>query len=281
MDGIVTETTNGATPAATPAAAPAAGTSVPAPAGTQQAGVASAAPAEPKAAQPASSQPANEPAAAEGVFGPSVTYLPTGNAGLDMAVKFLGDLGIDYDTSPEAQAAYNGDFSLLRALLAGKGVQGAEAYLQLAEQALKGIQGEKAAKEAEHVQEITAYATDLIGGVEQWNEVLEWTRSNVEGNEGTGINAALDAGGIQAQAMMLFLQSQYRGAAGTSFNSTPTVAGKTAGGSGSGQHSFAPLSPQEYGRAVDDLSRTKGRGVDITQTAEYKQLQQRRMAFRG
>lgn len=198
-----------------------------------------------------------------------------------MAVKFLGDLGIDYDTSPEAQAAYNGDFSLLKALLAGKGVQGADAYLALAESALKDINGAKAQKEADHVAEITSYATDLIGGVEAWNEVLEWTRANVEGDEGVGINAALDAGGVQAQAMMLFLQSQMRNASGTTYNATPPVAGKTAGGSGSGQGQFTPLSPQEYGRAVDELSRTKGRGVDITQSAEYKALQQRRMAYRG
>lgn len=198
-----------------------------------------------------------------------------------MAIKFLGDLGIDYDTSPEAQAAYNGDFSLLRALLAGKGVQGAEAYLTLAEQALKGINESKAAAEQAHVSEITDYATNLIGGVEAWNEVLDWTRQNVEGTESDGINAALDAGGIQAQAMMLFLQRQMQGASNVSFDKGQPVVKQNAGGSGSGQNSFAPLSPQEYGRAVDDLHRSKGRGVDITQTAEYKQLQQRRLAFRG
>ncbi|QVE65523.1 scaffolding-like protein [Ralstonia phage vB_RsoP_BMB50] len=279
-EAVATETTNVQTPAATPAAAPAAGTSVPTPAGAQQAGVAPAAPAVAPAAQPTGSEPANEPAAAEGVFGPAVTYQPTGHAGLDMAVKWLGDLGIDYDASPEAQAAYNGDFTLLKALLAGKGVQGADAYLALAESALKEIQGQKAEKEQAHVSEITAYATDLIGGVDAWNEVLDWTRQNVEGDEGTGINAALDAGGIQAQAMMLFLQQQMRSAADVSFNTTPPVAAKTAGAT-PGSGTFTPLSPQEYGRAVDELSRTKGRGVDITQSAEYKALQQRRMAFRG
>ncbi len=198
-----------------------------------------------------------------------------------MAVNWLGSLGIDYDTSPEAQAAAKGDFSLLKALLAGKGIQGADAYIALAESALKEQAGAAAQAEQAHIAEITTYATDLLGGVDAWNETLEWAKANVEGNEAEGINAALDAGGVQAQAMMLFLQSQYRNQAGTSFNATPAVAGSKAGGSGSGQGSFSPLSPQEYGRAVDDLRTKVGRGVDVTTTQEYKVLQQRRMAFRG
>lgn len=197
-----------------------------------------------------------------------------------MAIKFLGDLGIDYDTSPEAQAAYNGDFSLLRALLAGKGVQGAEAYLQLAETALKGMQADKAAKEQAHVAEINGYATDLLGGIDSWNETLAWASANVEGDEAAGINSALDAGGIQAQAMMLFLQQQHRSQPGVSYGQAPNVASHTAGGNGSGQSSFTPLSPQEYGRAVADLAKQM-RGQDITKSPQYAQLQQRRGLYRG
>ncbi|AUG85428.1 scaffolding-like protein [Ralstonia phage RsoP1IDN] len=197
-----------------------------------------------------------------------------------MAVNWLGSLGIDYDKSPEAQAAYNGDFSLLRALLQGRGVQGADAYLALAETAVKSIKEAEAAKAADHVAEINGYATDLLGGIDAWNETLAWASANVEGDEAAGINASLDAGGIQAQAMMLFLQSQYRNQPGTSYGGPAKVASHTAGGSGSGQSSFTPLSPQEYGRATAELAKQL-RGQDITKSPQYAQLQQRRAMYRG
>ncbi|BAG70389.1 head scaffolding protein [Ralstonia phage RSB1] len=265
-------------------ATPAAGTGVAVP-GVLPAGAQPATPAA-GTGQPAApgATPAANPAGAEtpadGVFGPAVSYQSTGHAGLDMAVNWLGSLGIDYDTSPEAQAAYNGDFSLLRALLQGKGVQGAEAYLTLAETALKGIQGEKAAKEQAHIAEINGYATDLLGGIDSWNETLAWASANVEGDEAAGINAALDSGGIQAQAMMLFLQQQHRSQPGTSYGGPANVASHTAGGNGSGQSSFTPLSPQEYGRATAELAKQL-RGQDITKSPEYAKLQQRRALYRG
>ena len=50
-------------------------------------------------------------------------YDATGDAGLDYALNFVGKLGYG-DTHPAIMAAQKGDFSLIRAELATKGVAG-------------------------------------------------------------------------------------------------------------------------------------------------------------
>ena len=61
-------------------------------------------------------------------------YEPTGDAGLDYALDFIGKLGYS-DAHPAVRAAITGDFSLIRAELSTRGVQGADAVVKLAEDA--------------------------------------------------------------------------------------------------------------------------------------------------
>lgn len=67
------------------------------------------------------------------------------DAGLNYALDFLAKQGFGPD-DPEIQAAFNGDFGLLRAKLAQSGAQGWEAVLSLGEQAYERGQKEAAAQ---------------------------------------------------------------------------------------------------------------------------------------
>jgi len=70
--------------------------------------------------------------------GQAVQYNKTGDPGLDMALSFIGKLGIGPD-HPAIVAARQGDFAFIKAELAGRGdkAQGWEQYLSLAEKAFE------------------------------------------------------------------------------------------------------------------------------------------------
>jgi len=230
--------------------------------------------APPSAASPPSVPPApavNEEAPA--TFGEAVTYQPTGDANLDLALAFVGKHGLGPE-HPAIVAATQGDFGQLKALLAEKGVPGYEAYVALAE---KGYQ-DNLAREAEKVQAIRQIVVQAAGDEATWNETLAWASANAEPDEKEAVNAALSQGGVVAEAMAAFLVNQYHSATGTTYAPAAPVV-KPEAARGAANPSGGALSPVEYGKAVAELRRT--RGETFEQSPEYRALQVRRAAWRG
>jgi len=228
-----------------------------------------AAPAE--TAAPAASPETGEDAPA--TFGEAVTYEPTGDANLDLALAFVGKHGLGPE-HPAIVAAGQGDFGQIKALLAEKGVAGYEAYVALAEQ---GYQAH-AAKEAERTQAVQQILVQVAGSEADWEETRAWASANAEPDEKEAVNAALSQGGVVAEAMAAFLVNQYRAASGTTYAPTASAVAPEAA-RGATNPAGGALSPVEYGKAVAELRRTKG--TYFEESPEYRQLQARRRAWRG
>lgn len=199
-----------------------------------------------------------------------VQYNPTGDAGLDMTLKFVGDLGYAPD-HPAMAAAIGGDFTMLKAELTAKGVKGAEAYIELGQQAYART---KAATEKRMADDRKA-VTDAVGGEAEWVKVQAWAKENATPEEAKEISAELAAGGFRAKAAAAFLRTQYDRATGapTDGEGKPVAAVKGAA------ESSGALSPREYAKAVAN-ARVGFKG-DFENSAVYKGLQARRMAYRG
>lgn len=218
-----------------------------------------AAPTQAPAAQVAApaAQEAPKPTA-EQAFGK-----PTGDAGLDLALNFLAGHGYNAE-SPAIIAAKSGDFSLLKAELAAKGVQGAAEYAALAEQGYKRLAEADEAK----TESIRQLVYEEVGGEEAWEQVHEWAKENVQPEQHEAINAALLQGGIVASAMAQYLASQMN-ATGNVAPASPVV-GERAGAAPA---TNGTLTMAEYQAEVRKLSQAK-RGL-IDGTPEYLALQRR------
>lgn len=218
--------------------------------------------------------PATEPKAESqqetGAFGEAITYQPTGDSNLDLALGFVGKHGLGPD-HPAIVAAGKGDFGPVKALMAEKGIPGWEAHIALAE---KGY-ADHIAQEAEKTLGIKNMCVEVAGSEEQWGEVLEWASANAEPEEKTAVNAALAQGGVVAQAMAAFLVNSFRAAPDTTLEPQATAVKSTAqAGAGA---SNGPLSPAQYAAEVAKL---RSQGM-VEGSREYAALQQRRMMYRG
>ena len=252
------------------AAAPAAPAAAAAPA-------APAAPTVPAAAPAAPTQGAAPAAPAEGQDqGPQpVEWAKTGDAGLDMALSFVGARGFG-PQHPAVLAAVQGDFSLLRAELAGMGdkATGYEAYVALAE---KAYQADKARADAQYEQSVQA-VTEVVGGTENWQAIHQWAKANADERERAEINAMFDAGPRQAKAAALYLKTLYENAHGT-LTPGARVAKENASGHYTPTAGGPITSAREYAQAVLALEQKVGK-ANIQDHPEYHQLQQRRLAGR-
>ncbi|MFN9504294.1 MAG: hypothetical protein ACK57J_07040 [Rubrivivax sp.] len=248
-----------------------------APAAPAPAPAASPAPAPvPAAPAPAPAAPAPAPAAPASAPAAQVVFEPTGDAKLDLALSFVAKLGIDGE-HPGIKAAEAGDFSILKATLAGLGQQAAgwEQYMALGEEA---VGARKAAAEAKAKADKAAIVS-AVGSEEAWNTVQAWATANAEPAEREAVNAALAAGGIAAKAMALYLKQLHDGAAGTTVVPQSAVNPAATTGGASGPGSNGPLSPREYAAAVAELNmQLRGR---IDGSPQYAALQARRAAWRG
>ena len=124
-------TTESGTPAAP---APAAPPATPAP------GTPPAAPA-PAPAAPAAPSPVDIPTAPAAP--PAVSFEPTGDTGLDMALAFAAKNGFGPE-HPAIKQAQSGDFTALETLLSEKKVDGFQGHLQLAKEGLARIEAQRA-----------------------------------------------------------------------------------------------------------------------------------------
>ena len=251
----------GAAPAA-PAAAPAAPPAGQAPAG------------EATPAKPADGVLLGDPAATQPTPNPDTSnefaYDPTGDAGLDYALNFVGKLGYG-DTHPAIIAAQKGDFSLIRAELATKGVAGSDAVLALAEQAYTRF----AAEDAKKAEELAGFAAQAAGSPENWAVVRAWAAQEATPQEKAQVNAALAQGGLVAQGVISQLVNLYQ-----QKHTLPKDAAAVArpGEAGTAAPSNEPMTAKVYAQAVEALRQKLGNRTE--DSPEYAALQSQRLAAR-
>ncbi len=241
--------------------------------GTPAPGATGAAGAPATQAAPAA-QPVALPAAAPAAQTPDpdtsneFTYDPTGDAGLDYALNFVGKLGYG-DSHPAILSARNGDFALLKVELATKGVPGADAVVALAEQAHARF-----AKEAQETEaQLNAFAAQAAGSADNWNLVRSWAAANATPQEKAQVNAALAQGGLVAQGVIGQLVSLYQ--AGNTLPKQAAPAAREGAGTQTSASSEI-LTAKVYAAKVQELYRT--RGSTAADSQEYRDLQNQRLA---
>lgn len=204
-----------------------------------------------------------------------VTYEPTGDPVLDLALDFVGRMGFKPE-HPAMQAASEGKFDLLKAEMKklGDKANGWEKFVAAGEAAYKnGLSAKEtaAAKTREAVMSV-------MGDEPTWTAVQAWAAANADPAEKVAVNAGLAAGGVQAKAMALYLKQCFDNAGGKSAGverGASPVRSQTNAAPGS-----SALSPRAYVQEVQAL-RAKLVGRDVESSAEYQALQSRRMAWRG
>ena len=198
------------------------------------------------------------------------SYDPTGDAGLDYALNFVGKLGYG-DTHPAMAAAQKGDFSLIRAELATKGVAGSDAVLALAEQAYTRF----AAEDAKKATELSGFAAQAAGSAENWAAVRAWAAAEATPQEKAQVNAAIAQGGLVAQGVISQLVSLYQQKHTLPKDAAPVAKPGEVGGSAP---TAGPMTAQAYAQAVEQLRQKYGSNTDST--PEYAALQSQRLAAR-
>lgn len=198
------------------------------------------------------------------------SYDPTGDAGLDYALNFIGKLGYG-DAHPAVKAAQSGDFSLLRAELATKGVAGSDAVLALAEQAYTRF----AAEDAKKAEELAGFAAQAAGSADNWAVVRAWAAQEATPQEKAQVNAALSQGGLVAQGVISQLVALYQ-----QRHTLPKDAADVAkpGAVGTAAPSNEPMTAKAYAQAVEALRQKLGNRTE--DSPEYAALQSQRLAAR-
>lgn len=206
--------------------------------------------------------------------GETFAYDETGDPGMDIALGFIGRLGIAPD-DPAMVKAGEGDFTFLRAKLAALGdkAQGWEQMLNLGETAYQN-----AVKEIEK-QAATAQAAvhKIVGGAERWGEVQAWARANAEPEEKAAINAMLSAGPIQARAAALLLNQLFDASGNATVQ--PRSAASATASTAAPAAGHGPLSRSEYMNEMNALIAREGIGAVNNNSAAYQSLQARHAAY--
>lgn len=207
--------------------------------------------------------------------GDVVLYGPTGDPGMDMALTFVGKLGMKPDHPAMVKAA-EGDFSFIKAHLAtlGDKATGWEQHIALAEQAW----GNQVKAQETVTKEITAAVHHEAGGAEAWATIETWAKKNADPRERKAINKMLATDPIEAKAATMLLKSLYEQASGTTITPAKVTPGGTVPAGGD-TVTNAALSPKDYAKEVAALNQRKPGAVD-RKDPEYLQLQQRALAFR-
>lgn len=200
-------------------------------------------------------------------------YDPTGDAGLDYALGYIGRLGYGTD-HPAVAACRDGNFGLLKAELAGLGPK-APGYAEVIALAEKAY-ADNVAKSGEKEAKLGQYCVQAAGSQENWSAVQSWASANADPAEKQQINAALAQGGLMAEAAVNMLVQLYSKSNTLSQEPANAVRSDASGGVATGG---GALTAAQYGAAVAALSRANG-GRDHTGTAEYAALQARRLQGR-
>jgi hypothetical protein len=135
-----------------------------------------------------------------------IEYVETGDPGLDLALAFVGNLGID-ETHPAMASAINGDFKAIKEHLASLGdkAKGWEKHVALAEQSYKAaVAADNATNTA-----ITNAVHETVGGEAEWAKIKAWASKEADPEEKVTINKMLTGSPTEARAAALMLQGLY------------------------------------------------------------------------
>lgn len=189
------------------------------------------------------------------------------NPALSLALGFLRDAGIAPTDPAFTMAEVDGDFTLLKAMLAQKGLPGTDAMVAILEKSVADHQAALAEHEAK--------TTELVGQIlgEQQEEILGWARENASAEEKEVINEMLEAGGLYARAAAIMLKDTYSSSGNTVPAANPVQFSQGGGGNAGG-----PLDARTYASEVQALA--KKLGGDPRSSREYQVLSQRREAGR-
>ena len=182
-------------------------------------------------------------------------YTPTGDAGLDLALEFVGNLGFAA-SHPAMQAAQKGEFGELKSALAAMGdkAKGYERFIAVAENSHKSAIAKAKESQAATVQLVEA----AVGGADTWKEVAAFVSQHADENERADIEKAFAAGGTQAKSMAIYLHNCYQNSLGAAQKGKPAANPDKAGG-GKAASSNAPLDPRAYAKEMDRMNKeTRG-----------------------
>lgn len=198
-------------------------------------------------------------------------YTPTGDAGLDVALDFVGAQGFG-PAHPAIVAAQGGDFTVLEAALKERGdkAKGYERIIALAKQSFESGKNKRAETEAS----TRKVVHEAAGGEANWVAIQAWAAANADPAERTQINAALAAGGLTAQFAVQGLAALYAKSPKTNPPASAVKAGAGAAPAATGQ-----LTSREYASEVQKLRNTLG--TKLESSVEYKTLVSRRSAARA
>lgn len=202
--------------------------------------------------------PTSEDADENGV----ITYPETGDVGMDLALEFVGKLGIGMD-HPAMQATLNNDFGPIEAVLhqMGDKATGYEKFLTLAKEA--NTKALNAAKEK--ATNIGNAVASVLGDAQA--QVLAWASKTATPEEKASINTMLAADPVQARAAANILLNAFEKASGVVINPASATTADT--GSTPAQ-SIKPLTNKEFARECDTLNRKHG--GNFINTPEYRAL---------
>lgn len=200
--------------------------------------------------------------------GDTFSYTATGDAGLDVALEFIGKLGFG-GTDPVVVAAANGDFTQLEAKLAALGPKAAgwERMIQLGKDAFS--RAKEAGDKADRAK--TSAIISVVGSQENWQAISAWTAKNASPEEKKEFNQLIELGPVGARAAATLLLATYQKANGTTVH--PAAVTRNGASGEQAQDRSGPLTGKEYSAAVRDL-RTK-LGPDFERSQEYRTLQAR------
>lgn len=195
-----------------------------------------------------------------------VVYEETGDPGTDLALQFVGRLGIAHD-HPAMLAAYEGNFDLIKGHLSALGdkAKGWEQYVALAEKS----QGESKKAEEATKATVAKVVHETVGGQAEWAAIQAWASQKAEPAEKEQINAMMAAGPFQARAAAMLLKSLYDNAPGiVRTPADPTNKGASSKGVPAAN---AALTRRE---AVAETNKLVGKhgSYNIEQRPEYKAI---------
>ena len=222
--------------------------------------------------KPGAPKPADAAKVEAPVDGEVIEYESTGDTGLDMALEFVGKAGLRGD-HPAMLAAAEGDFSILRATLAARNLQGWEQFVKLGEDAYARTKE----KESKASAALSSMVHAEAGGKDQWQAVQAWASQNATPEEKAQVNGLLNQGGVAAKGAVKYLLDAYNRANNVVVEPKDAAANASRGGNAGGADT-GPLSAKDYAVAVQQLNvKLNGR---LEGSKEYEALQRRRQMAR-
>jgi hypothetical protein len=190
----------------------------------------------------------------------------TGDPGLDYALGFVNKAGITED-HPAMQAAFQGDFGLLKAALAEKGVAGWEQAVALGEKAFETFK-QTAEAEAKVIGESVVQVAQAVGV--EWEDAVAWARDNAKPEEATTINELLQS---PATAKMAALWITHNFAQQANVDMPPSKQAVPAAATPQAAGPAAPIDRVTFATEAGKLH--KQFGDAYTQRPEYAALARR------